>query len=177
MRDINEIIIHCSATRPEWMAKSPVARKVAEIRRWHKDRGWRDIGYHYLIDRDGSVATGRPIEQTGAHVKGRNTGTIGVCLIGGHGSSEKDKFHDHFTEDQQVSLLSLIAELRARFGEVPVTGHNQYAAKACPGFSVPEWLLAEPSAPSAPPATEVPSQGPWAALVAVLLSILGKGKA
>lgn len=81
MRDINEIIVHCTATRPDWWQGKSTSEKVDEIRRWHvEDRGWRDIGYHYLIDRDGTVAKGRPVEQVGAHCKGHNTGTIGISL-------------------------------------------------------------------------------------------------
>ena len=98
MRLITEIIVHCTATRPEWWAGRHMADKVAEIRRWHvQDRGWKNIGYHYLIDRDGTVAEGRPVDQIGAHVQGKNTGTIGIALFGGHGSSENDEFSDNFT--------------------------------------------------------------------------------
>lgn len=140
MRPINEIIVHCTATRSDWRAGSKTSAKVSEVRRWHKDRGWRDIGYHYLIDRDGTIAKGRPVEQTGAHVKGRNTGSIGVALFGGHGSAETDAFADNFTPEQAEALRDLLDDLRGRFGDVSVTGHNQYAAKACPGFNVPKWL-------------------------------------
>ena len=139
MRPLNEIIIHCAATRPDWMKGTSIAEKRDEIRRWHLERGWRDIGYHYLIDRDGSSIEGRPLDQTGAHVKGRNTGTIGVCLMGGHGSSENDGFTDHFTPEQDAALRQLIDALVSRYGSMKVTGHNQYAAKACPGFYVPTW--------------------------------------
>jgi N-acetylmuramoyl-L-alanine amidase len=143
LRPISEIIVHCSATRPEWMAGQAMADKVAEIRRWHiKDRGWKDIGYHYLIDRNGIVATGRPVEQVGAHVQGHNTGTIGVCLIGGHGSSETDRFDQHFTAQQDKALRALLADLKRKHtGVSKITGHNQYATKACPGFNVGAWYL------------------------------------
>ncbi|AKO96839.1 Negative regulator of beta-lactamase expression [Marinovum algicola DG 898] len=141
MRKITEIIVHASATRPAWLARRPITDKLAEIRRWHTlDRGWSDIGYHLLIDRDGTVAAGRPLERTGAHVRGRNTGTIGLCLIGGHGAAETDAFHDNFTLQQNAALKAQIALLQARFGALRVTGHNQYAAKACPGFLLPQWL-------------------------------------
>ena len=141
MRPISEIIVHCSATRPEWMANEAMANQVREIRRWHmQERGWKDIGYHYLIGRNGAIATGRPVEQVGAHVQGHNTGTIGVCLIGGHGSSETDLFGQHFTTQQENALRHLLADLQHRYKINKVTGHNQYAAKACPGFSVPKWL-------------------------------------
>ena len=148
MRDINEIIVHCTATRPDWWQGKSTSEKVDEIRRWHvEDRGWRDIGYHYLIDRDGTVAKGRPVEQVGAHCKGHNTGTIGISLFGGHGSSERDKFSDNFTVEQNVALRELIANLSDTYGVKKVTGHNQYAAKACPGFDVPRWLARKPAAP------------------------------
>lgn len=144
MRKINEIIVHCTATRAGWWPNAKTSAKVDEVRKWHLARGWRDIGYHYLIDRDGTIAKGRPIEQTGAHVKGRNTGTIGIALFGGHGSSENDKFSDNFTPEQDAALRGLIADLRGKFGNMPVTGHNQYAAKACPGFQVKAWLDHKP---------------------------------
>lgn len=139
------------------MAGQSMADKVKEIRRWHvSDRGWKDIGYHYLIDRNGTVATGRPVEQVGAHVAGHNTGTIGVCLIGGHGSSETDRFDQHFTAHQDKALRVLLADLKRKFpGVVKITGHNQYAAKACPGFNVGAWYLsAKPVTDSKPPKTD-----------------------
>jgi N-acetylmuramoyl-L-alanine amidase len=156
MRHVTEIIVHCSATRPEWMGTAPTADKVREIRRWHvSDRGWKDIGYHYLIDRNGTVATGRPVEQVGAHVQGHNTGTIGVCLIGGHGSSETDRFDQHFTAAQDKSLRTLLADLKRKFpGVSKITGHNQYAAKACPGFDVGAWYVAKPATAPVKPAPQ-----------------------
>ncbi|EPX78509.1 hypothetical protein Salmuc_03620 [Salipiger mucosus DSM 16094] len=71
MRDISKIIVHASATQADWMDGYPTGTKMAEIRRWHvEDRGWSDIGYHFLIDRDGTVARGRPLERIGAHFPG-----------------------------------------------------------------------------------------------------------
>lgn len=140
MRDFNEIIVHCTATRPEWMASKPLAQKVAEIRRWHVEGNkWSDIGYHYLIDRNGAIAEGRKVERIGAHVRGRNRNSIGISLIGGHGGSETDKFSDHFTADQDAALRALISELQAKHGAMTVSGHNQFAAKACPCFQAPDW--------------------------------------
>lgn len=140
MRNLSEIIVHCTATRPEWMASRPLSEKVAEIKRWHvQGNGWRDIGYHYLIDRNGAISKGRPLEQTGAHVRGRNKASIGISLIGGHGSSENDKFADHFTPEQDAALRGLIGELQAAHGTMSIAGHNQFAAKACPGFHAPDW--------------------------------------
>ena len=141
MRKITGIILHCTATRPDFMPGATTAARVDEIRRWHVDgNGWSDIGYHFVIDRDGTIAKGRPIEKDGAHVRGRNAGTIGISLFGGHGSSENDEFAENFTPAQETALRGLLRDLEAKYGAVPITGHNQYAAKACPGFYVPKWL-------------------------------------
>lgn len=141
MRPLNGIIVHCTATRPEWMAKSPTSKKVAEVRRWHmRDRGWSDIGYHFLIDRDGTVAAGRPIEKVGAHTQGHNTGTIGISLFGGWDSASTDEFHENFTLGQEEALLHLIADLRRKYGNLTLAGHNNFASKACPGFNVGQWF-------------------------------------
>jgi len=140
-RRIDGVIVHCSATRPDWMAGATTAAKVAEIRRWHvQGNGWRDIGYHHVIDRDGTIAAGRPLEQAGAHTVGRNGGTIGVCLIGGFGSAATDPFGANFTTAQDAALRGYLAAAVAAFGDLSITGHNQWAAKACPGFNVPKWL-------------------------------------
>ncbi|GGG59679.1 N-acetylmuramoyl-L-alanine amidase [Salipiger pallidus] len=159
MRTITEIIVHCSATHPGWLAAAPLAAKIRAIRSWHVDgNGWNDIGYHYLVDRDGAVAAGRPVETPGAHVIGHNADTIGVCLLGGHGSAETDAFSDHFTVEQGGALTALLEQLQAAHGPgLKISGHNQYAAKACPGFSVPAWLGARQGQPIAAtdPATEV----------------------
>ena len=152
MRKIDEIIIHCTATRPEWMSDSSTAAKVKEVTKWHLDKGWSDCGYHYLIDRQGNVMNGRPVERTGAHVKGHNTGTVGISLFGGFGGSAGDSFADNFTEDQERALLDLIAKLKADHPSITkISGHNQYAAKACPCFSVPAWLKKAQSPKMKPP--------------------------
>jgi hypothetical protein len=147
-RQIDEIIIHCAATRPDWMQGQTAEAKRDEIRRWHKDRGWRDIGYHYFIDRNGRTVAGRPLQEAGAHTKGHNSKSIGICLAGGHGSSENDAFLDNYTFEQEQALRVLINELKVRIpGIKKITGHNQYAAKACPGFNVPRWLANQPPKP------------------------------
>jgi len=141
MRPISEIIIHCTATRADWWGKSATKDKVAEVRRWHmQDRGWKDIGYHFLIDRDGTLVEGRPLDQVGAHTQGHNSGTIGVSLFGGFGSAATDKFSDHFTPEQDKALRALIAKLCDTYKITKVSGHNEYASKACPGFAVTKWL-------------------------------------
>lgn len=138
---VREIIIHCSATRPEWMQRNTLAEKVKEIRRWHVDNnGWRDIGYHWLIDRDGQVAAGRREIDIGAHVSGKNNGTIGICLLGGLNSTGRNKFEELFTVEQDTALKRLIADIRGRTSITNVTGHNQYSNKACPGFNVTSYL-------------------------------------
>jgi hypothetical protein len=160
MREINEIIIHCAATSPGWMHGSTAAQKMAEIRRWHKALGWRREGYHFGIDRDGTVVKGRPVEETGAGVKGRNSHTIHICLFGGRGAAATDKFDDHFTAEQRKAMHRTVDSLRVRFGEIPVNGHNQYANKGCPGFYVPDEFAAparevehiEPETPAKPSA-------------------------
>ena len=145
MRKLNEIIIHCTATRPGWWQGKPLKAKINEIRRWHtEERGWSDIGYHYLIDRDGKVGTGRDVSRDGAHVRGRNKNTIGVSLFGGHGGSEQDKFEDNFTPEQDRALRELLDDLQAKYGKMKISGHNQYAAKACPTFQVDRWLKKKP---------------------------------
>ena len=146
MRQLNEIIIHCTATPPNWMDGKTALQKVAEVRKWHvKDRGWKDIGYHYLIDRDGSVEVGRKLEEVGAHTQGHNTGTIGISLVGGHGSAKNDAFEANFTPEQDLALRELIAELKSKYTTIKkVSGHNQYANKACPGFNVPTWVEKKP---------------------------------
>ena len=103
MRDVNKIIIHCSATQE---GKEISAATIDE---WHKARGWRGIGYHYVIGLDGMIEYGRPITETGAHVKGHNKGSIGICYIGGveaeRGSNGKWIAKDTRTSKQIATLL------------------------------------------------------------------------
>lgn len=134
---VTEIILHCADTRPDWMAGRPISEKVAEIRRWHvQERGWRDIGYHWVIDRDGSVAPGRRETEIGAHVEGHNRGTIGICLLGGYGAKADDPFEKSFTAAQRAEVKRLIGEITGRTAIRKVSGHNEYALRACPGFRV-----------------------------------------
>ena len=129
MRHINEIIIHCSAT-PEAGVYT-----VADIDRWHKARGWRGIGYHYVIYRDGSVHAGRPVEQIGAHCTGHNANSIGICYIGGVAADGKTP-KDTRTPAQRIALRELVEELRAKYPGATVHGHREFAPKACPSFDV-----------------------------------------
>ena len=151
MRNINTIVVHCTATRPDWWQGKSAKQKTAEIRRWHvEDRGWSDIGYHYLIDRDGTVIEGRSLDRTGAHAKGHNTGSVGIALFGGHGGNASDKFDDNFTEDQDRALRELIDSLKADHPITKIIGHNEVSNKACPTFVVRDWLAKAP-AKSQPP--------------------------
>lgn len=132
MRQINQIIIHCSAT--------PEGRDVTvdTIRQWHKQRGFRDVGYHYIIYRDGSVHIGRAENQPGAHCTGHNANSIGICYIGG---MERDMSEpkDTRTPAQRKALEALCRELKRKYPAATIHGHNEFADKACPSFSVKRW--------------------------------------
>lgn len=126
MRKINKIIVHCSATKPSQDFS------VTDIRSWHKAQGWSDVGYHFIVKRDGTIEKGRPVEIAGAHVKGHNADSIGVCYIGG--VDENNRPDDNRTEAQKESLDQLLSFLAFRFN-APISGHNDYTdAKACPSF-------------------------------------------
>ena len=128
MRKINKIIVHCSAT-PE--GKDFTA---ADIDRWHRQRGWRCIGYHYVIELDGSIHKGRDESVIGAHCSGQNTDSIGVCYVGGIDKSGKAK--DTRTTAQKDALLKLSKELRAKYPKAIIQGHRDFpgVTKACPSF-------------------------------------------
>jgi len=141
MRKIDELIIHCTATRAEWMSDNSTVAKVKEVTKWHLDRGWSDCGYHYLIDRDGTVSEARPVDKAGAHAKGHNAHSIGISIFGGHGGDQDDKFDVHFTAEQDRALRRLIAQLRMEYPAIKtVRGHNEVSAKMCPCFQVTPWL-------------------------------------
>ncbi|MEZ9340270.1 N-acetylmuramoyl-L-alanine amidase [Vibrio splendidus] len=121
------ITVHCSATPPQQDVD------VAEIRRWHKKKGWRDVGYHFVIRRSGDVELGRPLSQTGAHVKGHNKGNIGVCMVGGCNTELQPE--DNFTLAQRKALFGLVAALQEQFliSDENVKGHKDWGVnKACP---------------------------------------------
>jgi len=128
MRAIEKIIIHCSAT--------PAGRwhGAADIARWHRERGFAGIGYHYVILLDGRVERGRPEAEIGAHCAGQNARSIGVCYIGG--TDAKLRPQDTRTEAQKTALRKLVSELLARHPKATVHGHDEFANKDCPCFSV-----------------------------------------
>jgi N-acetyl-anhydromuramyl-L-alanine amidase AmpD len=127
-RTINEIIIHCSDSN----VKSH--DNIDTIRKWHvEERGWKDIGYHFVITRDGHVHRGRPVEVAGAHCSGRNGCSIGVCLTG----------KDNFTEKQYIALEALCYGFMKGYGfdKSRINGHSAFnKAKSCPNFDVQELL-------------------------------------
>ncbi len=127
MRTISELIIHCSAT-PEGKNFT-----VADIRQWHLARGFRDIGYHYVIYRDGTLHTGRPVAQVGAHCTGHNRHSIGICYIGGCAKDGKTP-KDTRTKEQKATLKQLLTALHRRFPRATLHGHREFANKACPSF-------------------------------------------
>ena len=128
MRRIDKIILHCSAT-PEGKHFT-----VADIDRWHRERGWKGIGYHYVIYLDGSIHKGRPEEIIGAHCSGQNAYSIGICYIGGLDAFGKAK--DTRTPVQRKALRELVSDLKTRYPAATVHGHNEFAKKDCPCFNV-----------------------------------------
>ena len=132
MRQINKIIVHCSATR------EGENYTVDTIRSWHVDgRGWSDIGYHFYIDLYGEIHKGRDISRIGAHTKGLNRNSIGVCYCGGveeDGKTPKDTRYDC----QKEALLAVLRTLKAMYPEAKIHGHRDFANKACPSFDATE---------------------------------------
>ena len=143
MRQIKQIIVHCTATRPDWWDKKTINEQVKEVEKWHVvDRGWKAIGYHYLIGRNGEVVQGRPIEMIGSHARGHNKDSIGIALFGGFGSDADDLATEHFTPVQLAAAYDLIRKLQGQYNikNERVIGHNRISSKACPGFRVQKWL-------------------------------------
>lgn len=130
VRTINEIIVHCSAT------KEGQDFTTADIKRWHLARGFSDIGYHYVVYRDGSLHTGRSVNISGAHCTGHNAHSIGICYIGGLDKNGKPK--DTRTPEQITTLSKTIASLKKLYPKATVHGHSEFANKACPCFNAKE---------------------------------------
>lgn len=142
MRAINKIILHCSATRANQ------EYSFQQCRADHRRRGWRDIGYHYYITRDGLLHIGRPLWQSGAHCKGNNRDSIGVCYEGG--LDEKGKAADTRTPAQCDTMWKLLSSLHVRFPKAVILGHRDLSpdldadghispeewVKQCPSFDV-----------------------------------------
>lgn len=143
MRQIKEIIIHCSAT------KEGTNVPPSMIKSWHLARGFSDIGYHYVITLDGRVHVCRPENKQGAHCKGRNKHSIGICYVGGLDANGKPK--DTRTNLQKQALILICRELRYKYGNIPIRGHYEFANKACPCFDVSELDDVMPLAPMTEP--------------------------
>ena len=126
MRQIERIIIHCSAT------KAGQAFTVEDVRRWHHERGFFDVGYHYVVLLDGTVQQGRPLECVGSHCQGYNITSIGICYIGGLDAAGKPA--DTRTMAQREALSALVGQLRKRFPRAAVYGHRDFARRDCPCF-------------------------------------------
>jgi N-acetylmuramoyl-L-alanine amidase len=124
---MKEIIIHCAAT------PNGNHFTAEDIHKWHLERGWSGIGYHYVIRVDGVLEVGRPEYWTGAHAKGHNSNSIGICLIG----------TDEYNLDQWSILKKLLTKLSAKYVGVKIIGHNEISNKSCPGFDVQKWLNEE----------------------------------
>lgn len=126
MRTINKIIVHCTDT--------PEGREVTvkDITQWHKEKGYNTIGYHYVVYLDGSVHTGRPVGKIGAHCKGHNAKSIGICYVGG--KDKQGKPCDTRTSEQKQALVELLKKLKAKYPDAKVYGHRDFAARDCPCF-------------------------------------------
>ena len=130
MRELKEIILHCTAT------KEGQDYSVEQVRKWHLDRGFNDIGYHFLIRLDGTVEAGRPLETVGAHCTGHNANSIGIAYVGGLDKNGRPK--DTRTLPQREAMRRLVYDLKQYFPRLEVHGHNEYSTKACPCFPVSE---------------------------------------
>lgn len=147
MRQINLIVVHCSAT--------PEGRDVtaADINKMHIARGFKKIGYHYVVRLDGTVETGRKENEIGAHAKGYNANSIGVCYVGGLTSDGKTP-KDTRTPAQKSALKKLLHTLKQRYPDARIVGHRDLSPdtnhngkvdkwewiKACPCFdAIPEY--------------------------------------
>lgn len=126
------IFVHCSAT------KASMNVGLREIRQWHKEQGWLDVGYHFIIRRDGTIEEGRPVDVVGSHVKDWNSKSVGVCLVGG--IDDKGKFEANFTPSQMQSLKEKLADLKDMYPDAEVKAHHDVAPKACPSFNLSRWL-------------------------------------
>jgi N-acetylmuramoyl-L-alanine amidase len=133
---VKYIVVHCSATPP----KQDIG--ATEIDRMHRQRGWLKIGYHFVIRRNGEIENGRTLNEVGAHVEGYNEESVAVCLVGGVDKTLAPV--DNFTEEQMVTLASLVEALRDLYPEARVVGHRDFPGvkKACPCFDVQNWWMA-----------------------------------
>lgn len=132
VRTINQIVVHYTAT--------PENRHVTvqQIDQWHRARGWKKIGYHYVIYLDGSVNEGRKESEIGAHVKNHNRNSIGVCFVGGLKEGQKGGSNT-MNAAQESALIKLLKDLTKRYSGAVVLGHKDLQATQCPAFDVRSW--------------------------------------
>ncbi len=130
MKDVLYIVVHCTATR--------LSQRVTidDIDRWHKARGFAQIGYHWYIDREGTIHQGRSEKLAGAHVRHYNQHALGVCYEGG--LDEKGKPADTRTPEQKAALWFLLEDLHRDYPNAKIVGHRDFpnVAKQCPCFNV-----------------------------------------
>lgn len=145
LKDVRLLVVHCSATRPT----QDIGAK--EIDAWHRQAGWLKIGYHFVIRRDGTVEKGRELNEVGSHVRGHNSNSIGICLVGGVDAQLKPE--DNYTPAQKEQLLDLLRQLTLMFPHAEIVGHRDLSPdrnkdgrvtpeewlKACPSFDVRAW--------------------------------------
>lgn len=129
-RQIDLIVIHCSATR------SNQCFSLEAVIACHRARGFVTIGYHYYVTRDGTVHAGRPLYQMGAHAAGYNHRSIGICYEGGLDPDGKPA--DTRTPAQKETLLNLLKRLKTDYPDAAIVGHRDLpnVAKECPCFDV-----------------------------------------
>lgn len=146
LKSVDYIAVHCAATPPD------MDISAADIKGWHLRKGWLDIGYHFIIRRDGAVETGRPEDVPGAHVRGFNHISLGICLVGGVAADGKTP-EDNFTDAQKHALFALLTDLKLKYPTAKIWGHCDFpnVAKACPSFDVQEWWEGENSYESGNP--------------------------
>ncbi len=134
--DIHWLVVHCAATPPA------MDIGIVEIRQWHMQRGFSDVGYHYVIRRDGTIETGRPHTRPGAHARGYNRNSLGICLVGGVKQGSVGTAEANFTPAQYLTLQTLLDDLSTQYPDAEILGHRDLpgVSKACPSFDVREWL-------------------------------------
>ncbi len=133
LKSVDYLVVHCSVT------KEDVDIGVEEIRRWHRQRNFFDVGYHYVIRRDGTLEKGREDNVPGAHARGFNDKSLGICLVGGVESDGKTP-EQNFTPEQYETLKGLLFDLRDDHPGATVLGHRDLpnVNKACPSFDMPQ---------------------------------------
>lgn len=133
------IVIHCSATRPN------MDLGAKEIRQWHLNNGWSDIGYHWVIRRNGKIEKGRTENLVGAHEPTRNKNSVGICMVGGVSQKDYRIAENNFTPEQWSTLEALIKDVQKRYPNTKVHGHRDApkVKKACPSFDAIKWAKAK----------------------------------